>query len=105
MSGPELRLRDAARAVILDPASRILLVRFESPDRTVWASPSGGEPFEPAPLLTPEQLRDEYVSHVRWWTAEELAGSTERHAPRRLPGLVASLRTSGPPAERIDAGV
>ena len=37
MSGPTLRLRDAARAVILDPAGQILLVRFEFPERSVWA--------------------------------------------------------------------
>jgi 8-oxo-dGTP pyrophosphatase MutT (NUDIX family) len=159
--GPELRLRDAARAVILDPAGRILLVRFEFPDRWLWACPGGGlepgesheaalrrelreevgldldelgpcvwtrthviplfdgrwdgqverfflaqvEPFEPAPLLTPQELRAEHVTDVRWWTAEELAGSTELHAPRRLPQLVASLRTSGPPAQPIDVGV
>ncbi|MDX6488268.1 MAG: hypothetical protein QOK13_883 [Gaiellaceae bacterium] len=37
-----LRLRPAARAIVLDPADRILLVRFEWPDRTVWAPPGGG---------------------------------------------------------------
>ena len=42
MSGPELRLREAARAVILDPGGRILLVRFEFPDRSIWACPGGG---------------------------------------------------------------
>lgn len=37
-----MRLRRAARAVVLDPAGRILLVRFEFPTRTVWATPGGG---------------------------------------------------------------
>ena len=37
-----MRLRQAARAVVLDPAARILLVRFEFPARTVWAPPGGG---------------------------------------------------------------
>ncbi|HET9507716.1 MAG TPA: NUDIX domain-containing protein [Gaiellaceae bacterium] len=37
-----MRLRQAARAVVLDPADRILLVRFEFPARTVWATPGGG---------------------------------------------------------------
>ena len=37
-----MRLRQAARAVVLDPADRILLVRFELPTRTVWATPGGG---------------------------------------------------------------
>ena len=45
MSG--LRIRLAARAVVLDPDDRILLVRFEFPTRTVWATPGGGiEPGE-----------------------------------------------------------
>lgn len=37
-----MRLRPAARAVVLDPADRILLVRFQFPARTVWATPGGG---------------------------------------------------------------
>jgi 8-oxo-dGTP diphosphatase len=44
----ELRIRPAARAVLLDPDDRILLVRFEFPAAgTVWATPGGGiEPGE-----------------------------------------------------------
>jgi len=38
----ELRIRPATRAVILDPEDRILLVRFDFGDRTVWATPGGG---------------------------------------------------------------
>ena len=38
----ELRLRRAARAIVLDDDERILLVRFEFPDRSVWATPGGG---------------------------------------------------------------
>jgi ADP-ribose pyrophosphatase YjhB (NUDIX family) len=38
----ELRLRRAARAVILDPDDRVLLVRFELPEAVVWATPGGG---------------------------------------------------------------
>jgi ADP-ribose pyrophosphatase YjhB (NUDIX family) len=38
----ELRIRSATRAVALDPDDRILLVRFDFPDRTVWATPGGG---------------------------------------------------------------
>ncbi|HEX2427771.1 MAG TPA: NUDIX domain-containing protein [Gaiellaceae bacterium] len=39
MSG--LRLRDAVRAVVVDPDERVLLVRFEFPNRTGWATPGG----------------------------------------------------------------
>ncbi len=43
----ELRIRPAARAVVLDPDRRVLLVRFDFPARTVWAAPGGGvEPGE-----------------------------------------------------------
>ncbi len=37
-----LRIRTAVRAVLLDPADRILLVRFEFPAGTRWALPGGG---------------------------------------------------------------
>lgn len=37
-----MRLRQAVRAVVLDPANRILLVRFEFPDTGLWAAPGGG---------------------------------------------------------------
>jgi 8-oxo-dGTP diphosphatase len=50
MTGPDahgLRIREAARAVVLDPAGRVLLVRFEFPTGTRWALPGGGlEPGE-----------------------------------------------------------
>jgi ADP-ribose pyrophosphatase YjhB (NUDIX family) len=44
----EPRLRPAARAIVLDPDDRILLVRFEFPDdRAAWATVGGGvEPGE-----------------------------------------------------------
>jgi 8-oxo-dGTP pyrophosphatase MutT (NUDIX family) len=43
-----LRIREAVRAVVLDPEDRVLLVRFEFPDAgTRWALPGGGiEPGE-----------------------------------------------------------
>jgi len=42
-----LRIRRAVRALVVDPAHRILLVRFEFPNRTIWATPGGGaEPGE-----------------------------------------------------------
>ena len=38
----DLRIRPAVRAILLDPADRILLVRFDFDGRTVWACPGGG---------------------------------------------------------------
>jgi ADP-ribose pyrophosphatase YjhB (NUDIX family) len=35
-------MRSAVRAIVLDPADRILLVRFAFDDREVWACPGGG---------------------------------------------------------------
>jgi TDG/mug DNA glycosylase family protein len=37
-----LPLRDAVRAVVFDPSGRTLLVRFDWPDKSVWAPPGGG---------------------------------------------------------------
>lgn len=37
-----LPLRPAARALVLDPAGRVLLVRFALPHREFWATPGGG---------------------------------------------------------------
>jgi ADP-ribose pyrophosphatase YjhB (NUDIX family) len=39
---PELRIREAVRAVVLDPDDRVLLVRLEFAHWTGWAMPGGG---------------------------------------------------------------
>ena len=41
-SAAELRIRQAARALLLTPSKHILLVRFEFPAGTRWALPGGG---------------------------------------------------------------
>jgi 8-oxo-dGTP diphosphatase len=38
-----LRIRSSVRALVLDPVDRVLLVRFEFPTATVWATPGGGQ--------------------------------------------------------------
>jgi 8-oxo-dGTP pyrophosphatase MutT (NUDIX family) len=38
-----LRIRRAVRAAVLDPEGRIMLVRFEFPTVTIWATPGGGQ--------------------------------------------------------------
>jgi 8-oxo-dGTP pyrophosphatase MutT (NUDIX family) len=37
-----VNLRQGVRALVVDEASRVALVRFDFPDRTVWAAPGGG---------------------------------------------------------------
>ena len=56
-----LPLREGIRAVVLDADDRVLLVRFQFPDLTFWATPGGGlEPGE-----TPEQtIRRELEEEV-----------------------------------------
>ena len=55
-----MRLRQAARAVVLDPADRILLVRFEFPTRSFWATPGGGvEPGETHEHAIVRELEEE----------------------------------------------
>jgi 8-oxo-dGTP pyrophosphatase MutT (NUDIX family) len=46
----ELRLRRAARALVLDPDDRVLLVRFRFPHGDVWATPGGGIDGDETPL-------------------------------------------------------
>lgn len=36
------RIRKAIRALVLDPDDRVLLVRLDFPDSTVWVTPGGG---------------------------------------------------------------
>ncbi len=56
-----MRIRQAARALIVDPDDRVLLVRFEFPAGTRWALPGGGiEPGE-SPV---EAIRRELVEEV-----------------------------------------
>jgi 8-oxo-dGTP pyrophosphatase MutT (NUDIX family) len=56
----ELRIRPAARAVVIDPDDRILLVRFEFPRKRVWAAPGGGiEPGESAEGAIRRELMEE----------------------------------------------
>lgn len=44
-----LPLREAVRALVIDPDENTLLVRFEWPDKTVWAPPGGGIETDESP--------------------------------------------------------
>ena len=61
--------------------------------------------FEPAPRLTWEELGEEGMTAIRWWTLSELEATDALFAPRRLPLLVRELILQGPPAEPADVGV
>lgn len=56
----ELRIREAARAIVLSDDGRVLLVRFEFPSATRWALPGGGiDPGESVVDALHRELREE----------------------------------------------
>lgn len=59
--GSELRIREAVRALVIDPDDRVLLVRFEFPNTgTHWATPGGGvEPGETDHQALHRELEEE----------------------------------------------
>lgn len=55
-----MRIRQAVRALLLDPDERVLLVRFEFPGATVWGLPGGGvEPHEDPTSALRRELAEE----------------------------------------------
>lgn len=67
-----------------------------------------GERFTPTPSMSWEELRDERLHELRWWTIDEIAAATRigvRFAPGRLGELMADLAEHGPPPAPIDTGV
>jgi 8-oxo-dGTP pyrophosphatase MutT (NUDIX family) len=73
-----MRMRQAARAIVIDPQHRVLLVRFEFPSGTRWALPGGGIEADETPeqavqreLIEEVGLHDAVVGpHV--WTREHV---------------------------------
>jgi len=55
-----VRLRPAVRALVVDDDERVALVRFQYPDRVVWATPGGGvEEGEDDRAALARELREE----------------------------------------------
>jgi len=75
----------------LDQSEQIFLVRVSA--------------FEPRPLLSTEQLADEGMHGLRWWTLEELGTSDANFAPTRIVRFLRELLEEGPPTAPIDVGV
>ena len=130
-----LRLRQGARALVVDEHERVLLVHFRFPHGDLWAAPGGGvEHGEAAQAAIRRELHEEVglvdpdVGPVIWtrrhvfplpgYDGQEetfflvhvrvgdlQAATSTTFAPRRLPDLVARLLADGPPAEPIDTGI
>jgi len=94
-----LRLRDAVRAVVVDPEDRVLLVRFEFPDWVGWATPGGGlDPGETDEAAIRRELAEEaglegFVLGPIVWTRTHLFelgdwdGQVERYFFVRTPAF------------------
>ncbi|WP_051062298.1 NUDIX domain-containing protein [Ilumatobacter nonamiensis] len=64
--------------------------------------------FTPTPALSWDQLRDERLHELRWWTFAEIDAATAAgtiFAPGRLGELLDHLEREGVPSSPIDTGV
>jgi ADP-ribose pyrophosphatase YjhB (NUDIX family) len=96
-----VRIRQGVRAVVLDPADRVLLVRFQFPETSLWATPGGGiDEGESAEAAIARELAEEVglddVELGPWiWTREHIVpfldgrwdGQAERFALVRTPAF------------------
>lgn len=53
------------------------------------------------PAFSQQELLDEGVTMMRWWSVEEIAASNEMFAPRDLGDRLKALLTDGPPDKPI----
>lgn len=58
--------------------------------------------FKPQPMFSWQQLNDEFMFELRWWTLQELEQARVHTAPRDLVRLLHEYLTLGPPSEPID---
>ncbi|MEY3034479.1 MAG: hypothetical protein RLZ86_1101 [Actinomycetota bacterium] len=56
----------------------------------------------PRPALSWEQLRNEYLHEIRWWSADELKASDAHFVPADLSTLLDDLVDNGPPSTPVD---
>ena len=84
-----MRLRQAVRALILDPDDRVLLVHFDLRPRgeeEFWACPGGGlEPGEDAHAALRRELRSVPGVHIRQFVERQTAH--ERRGGRKNVGV------------------
>ncbi len=108
----ERELREELGLELVEPLGRCVWVRTHVFPMSGWDGQTERfylvrtPAFAIRPGLSPEELRDEGVGEVRWWTLEELEAATDASfAPRRLPTLLRELLRDGPGAEPLDVGV
>ena len=96
-----MRIRQGVRAVVLDPADRVLLVRFQFPETSLWAAPGGGidEGESPEEAVVRELAEEVGLGEVElgpWiWTREHVFpfldgrwdGQVERFVLIRTPAF------------------
>ena len=103
-----LRIRQAARAVVLDPDDAVLLVRFEFPDGSRWALPGGGvDPGEThqqalqRELAEEAGLRDVVVGDHVWNRLHIIPFINGRYDGQREQIYVVRLATRVEPAPEL----
>ncbi len=95
-----MNLRVGVRAIVVDPDDRVALVRFDFPDRSVWATPGGGvEEGEDDASTLARELREELGLELEQpigrlvWTRTHVFpmtrwdGQTERFYLLRVPAF------------------
>jgi hypothetical protein len=99
----EPNLRPAVRALMIDPADRVLLVQPSSRTGSAGSSPAAvWSRARTTSALTADELRAEGVVAHRWWTVAELAATGEEVRPYNLGQLVAQVLEFGAPAAPLE---
>ena len=104
-----LNLRSAVRAVVLDDADRVLLVRFEFPESAVWAMPGGGVDDDESPEMAIRRelceevgLRDVELGPVIWKRTHVFPLAPGFDGQRETFFLVRTRQDQGAPAFSAD---